>query len=406
MIGVLKLRNAEIDPFVSEAFAAMWPGSRLEPWRRGELVRYVPLPRRERVTTLISPSPSRVAAAALHHHRAHASRRERRVAQLRSVAARAGALRLMRGSLAVVAPDDQESLIDKISGDLGVREVWAAIYLGPPRANRKPILHLIDRAGDSVAFVKVGFNELTQRRVQAEAQALQTLAQVDLKELIVPGVWGAGHWRECEYLVLSPVDTESRRGIDVGRRQLAMHELVSALPTRREVLEMSKWWRDLLAALRNRNHPDACELLSLADRLGAVFGGNQFLMGAAHGDWAPWNMAMTRQATVVWDWERFARSVPVGFDSLHYAVEDAVRNDGLPPPRAVHKISGQAGPIVAGNGGPSELGVQLMALYLLAIGERYVTDRQDLAGASRGDLRTWLLPELTLLVEAIEGSSE
>jgi len=310
----------------------------------------------------------------------------------------------MRGSLAVVLPDDQESLIDKISRDLGV-EVWAAIHLGPPRANRKPILHLIDRDGESVAFVKVGLNELTQRLVRAEAETLETLAQIDLQELIVPEVLAAGRWRQCEYLVLSPVETESRRGIDADRRQRAMQELVSALPTRREVLLTSKWWWDLRSALRDRDHSDARELLGLADRFGAVFGAKRLLMGAAHGDWAPWNMAMTRQATVVWDWERFSHSVPVGFDSLHYAVEDAVRNHGLPPRRAVHKISGQAGPIVVGNGAPSELGVQLMALYLLAIGERYVTDRQDLAGASRGDLRTWLLPELTLLVEAVEGSS-
>jgi hypothetical protein len=401
--GVVMLRDSEIDPFVFKTIAAIWPGSHLERWRSGEPVRYVPLPRHERVTALIPPSPSPVAAAALRHHRAYTSRRERRLAQLRSVAARAGGLRLTRSSLAVVAPEDQESLIGKISGDLGV-EVWAAIHLGPPRANRKPILHLIARTGESIAFVKVGFNQLTQRLVRAEAVALETLAQIELRELTVPKVLGAGRWRQCEYLVLSPVSTESQRGIDADRRHRAMHELVSALPTTREVLLTSKWWRHLQAALRDRDHSEARELLDLSDRLGAVCGSSRVLMGAAHGDWAPWNMATTRQATVVWDWERFAHSVPVGLDSLHYAVEDAVRSHGLSPRRAVHKIAGQAGQVVVGNGAPSELGVELMALYLLAIGERYVTDRQDLAGASRGDLRTWLLPELTLLVEAVEGS--
>ena len=404
MVGAVAVRDSEIDPFVAETFAAMWPGSSVERWRRGEPVRYVPLPRRKRVTTLIPPSPLPVAGAALHRHRAHASRRERGIALLRSGAARAGALRLVRGSLAVVAADDQESLIDKVSRDLGV-EVWASIHLGPPRANRKPILHLIDRTGESVAFVKVGFNDLTQRLVQAEAKALRTLAQIELRDLAVPGLLSAGRWRQCEYLVLSPVDTESRRGIDADRRQRAMRELVMALPSRSEALVASRWWENLRAALRDRDHSDACELVGLADRLEAAVGSNRLLMGAAHGDWAPWNMAMTGQTTVVWDWERFAQSVPVGLDSLHYAVEDAVRNQGIPPRAAVHEVSAKAGSIVVGNGAQSDVGVLLMALYLFSIGERYVTDRQDLAGASRGDLTTWLLPELALLVEGIESTN-
>ena len=32
-------------------------------------------------------------------------------------------------------------------------------------------------------------------------------------------------------------------------------------------------------------------------------------------------MASLADALLVWDWERFARGVPLGFDALHYALQ-------------------------------------------------------------------------------------
>ena len=52
--------------------------------------------------------------------------------------------------------------------------------------------------------------------------------------------------------------------------------------------------------------------------------------GAWHGDWTPWNMASTAGGLLVWDWERFATGVPVGFDALHYWLQIERRR---PPPR-------------------------------------------------------------------------
>ncbi len=60
------------------------------------------------------------------------------------------------------------SLVSHLSDELG-QELTAGIHLGPPRANRKPVLQLMDPSGATVAFAKVGVNRLTRERVRHEA---------------------------------------------------------------------------------------------------------------------------------------------------------------------------------------------------------------------------------------------
>jgi hypothetical protein len=44
----------------------------------------------------------------------------------------------------------------------------------------------------------------------------------------------------------------------------------------------------------------------------------EFDFGRWHGDWTPWNMGWAGSRVILWDWERTAAPVPVGFDALHY----------------------------------------------------------------------------------------
>ena len=53
-------------------------------------------------------------------------------------------------------------------------------------------------------------------------------------------------------------------------------------------------------------------------------GQRELALGAWHGDWTPWNMACTSGGLLLWDWERFAGGVPVGFDALHYQLQSDV----------------------------------------------------------------------------------
>jgi len=53
-----------------------------------------------------------------------------------------------------------------------------------------------------------------------------------------------------------------------------------------------------------------------------------FRYGSWHGDWAPWNMANLAESLLVWDWERFATGVPMGFDAVHHELQKRIQSTG------------------------------------------------------------------------------
>ena len=50
-----------------------------------------------------------------------------------------------------------------------------SLRIGPPRANRKPVLELLSPGGEVLGFAKVGVTGLTRELVRAEAAALDVL---------------------------------------------------------------------------------------------------------------------------------------------------------------------------------------------------------------------------------------
>src|SRR5690606_8446290 len=105
--------------------------------------------------------------------------------------------------------------------------------------------------------------------------------------------------------------------------------------------------------------------------------------GAWHGDWTPWNMAWHRGVLRLWDWERFARGVPNGFDLLHYRLQEAMRAASGPPyaswPSAAVAVLEPFGL----RGAVAEATVRL---YLLELCRRYLLAAQEpIGGPLRAD---------------------
>jgi hypothetical protein len=154
--------------------------------------------------------------------------------------------------------------------------------------------------------------------------------------------------------------------------------------------------------------------------------------GAWHGDLTPWNMATLRDTICVWDWERFSRGVPLGFDAVHYAFQGAVVRHKRDPRAAIADCVRRAPELLApfgqgGSGGPAGAGTTgdgkakgegatsggpgadgssaeraarlTVVLYLIDIAARYLHDGQAEAGARLGALGQWLLP---VLVDEVE----
>jgi hypothetical protein len=151
------------------------------------------------------------------------------------------------------------------------------------------------------------------------------------------------------------------------------------------------------------DQPDGAALASAATRIAASAGRTVLRFGAWHGDWAPWNMANLADALLVWDWERFAQHVPVGFDAIHHELQRRIQAGG-DATAAVEATVRKAGTLLQPFAVAPEVRELTALLYLVDLAVRYLTDRQAEAGARLGVLGTWLLPVLIRRVEELRNS--
>jgi hypothetical protein len=293
--------------------------------------------------------------------------------------------------VAAAGPAEGTLLGDHVPAALGRDDLAAAIVLGPVRPNRKPVVQLIGRDGGAVGYMKVGWNDLTRRLVRAEAATLRRLAGAGPRTFTVPDLLHEGQWQGLDITISSALP---HRLLRRGRRY--------ALPpvaTSREIAELggvgettlgdSGWWAGLKARLAPIAEAGAAAVLAptlerLEGRASA-----RLAVGTWHGDWGPWNLRATAGRLLVWDWERSADGVPLGFDLLHFGYQTALQGLGQPPEAAIATGRDRAAPHLAALGqapGTEEL---LSDLYLL---ERLcraaeaevsaVTGRPDTAGAA------------------------
>lgn len=288
-------------------------------------------------------------------------------------------------------PGDVGSIEDYLSEVLGARP-YLSLRLGNPRANRKPVLHALSATGTSLAFVKVGVTEVARSLVWAETGALRDIGSRRWTHLTPPQVLHSGTWSGLEILVVSSLETTARRW--KGRRALpiaAMHELATVNGLDRQALADSDFWqkRTAVPAQLHSDHA-ARSLSSILERIEASYGDTRLEMGAWHGDWTPWNMAWWRQTVQLWDWERFDRGVPYGFDFLHYQLQDRLRSGELTTTGMQRWRAGARGTLepLGLAGRPARATV---AAYLLELCCRYLLAAQEPAGEPLRARAQWLL---------------
>jgi hypothetical protein len=154
-------------------------------------------------------------------------------------------------------------------------------------------------------------------------------------------------------------------------------------------LQDSDYWRGVQGrASELPATPRARRLAEAVERLTAQFGTAEITFTASHGDWSPWNMWLTDRGLLVWDWERFERETPQGFDLLHFRLNDQLIRGTWTRVDAAHRLIAEAPDLLTAD--PSRTAL----LYLLTIGLRYEADGQAAAGAAIGRLEDWLLPAL------------
>jgi hypothetical protein len=346
---------------------------------------------------LLVPTDRRAAAAALRHY-----------SQPRSLTARLGVKALchglasglrtpmLRGRVGVTAPAGTDTIETYLQAVLS-RDIKVSMYLGPARANRKPVLDLLTDTGEPAGFVKIGVNPLTCDLVRAERDSLVRLGRTGLKEISIPRVLHYDSWHGLEVLVLSPLPAwlPSRR-LSPPRLAAAMTELASVRGLAPEPLAGSEYLRRLRTRLATADQgAERDALLCALDDLTAQAGDEILTFGCGHGDWSPWNMANTDRGLLVWDWERFTCGVPLGFDALHHRLQAEVAAGRRGPAAAACRCPERAARQLAPFGIAPRPARLTAILYLVDLAARYLTDRQAQAGARLGAPGTWLVPAVT-----------
>lgn len=388
--------------YLFDAASTLWPGAAVTVTRgRTAAVggSFLLLPNANRPRLLVPAGSRRAAASAVLGYGESSSATDRLRTRVLAAGLRSGtAQRMLRDRVHV--PAGAPTLADHLGAVLGT-ELLVGLYLSAPRANRKPVLQLLDPTGRRLGFAKVGVDPLTRRLVRTETAALHKLAAAALPGLITPQVMHSGRWNELELLVQSALPLGTRRRpvqesvlAEVMRRVSAMDIGVPA------ELGRTAFWQDIRA--RVAVLPDGAASAGLTAVLAGLYdvaGRKLIATGSWHGDWTPWNMAALRGGLAVWDWERFAAGRPVGFDPLHHALQRdlvARRSDAA---LAVERCVDGAPALLAPLGVRAMTATITACCYLAELAIRYTEDRQAEAGARLGRVQDWLIPGLRARIE-------
>lgn len=281
---------------------------------------------------------------------------------------------------------------DHLSRTLG-QPVSIGVHLGPPRANRKPVIQVVDKQGHVIAFAKLGINETTRRLVRREGKALTQLQRAELGQVQVPRVLHRGVWSGCELLVLAPLPVPPRRrAVSSTLLNQAMSTVALSGGTRTLSIGESSYVEALVQSARMIG--DASLGNQLMDRLTELRSvDHEIPFGSWHGDWTVWNMAQRDKSLLVWDWERFASNVPVGFDALHYALGAMLRRSG-PTKQTTRQLIHEAPGLLAQYGLSKTCAEAVASLYLVDLALRYTHDDQRAAGGQNAFVEDWIAPVL------------
>ena len=356
---------------------------------------FLVVPGEARAALLLPRRPRRAAAGALRHYKASAAARRRLLFHGLALAARVGLAEVLPERISIEA--GQRTADSDIAGYLAAvlhQETVLSLRIGPPRANRKPVLELLTPGGRLLGFAKVGLTDLTRDLVRAEAAALALLGTAPLARLDVPRLIHHGQWRGHEVLVQGGL-SGSGPARNWAELSGAMAELAGVRDIIRLPVTQSPYWHGLRPRLAECAQRDlAGSVLQALSWMEPAAASTSLAFGSWHGDWTPWNMTMSRGRVMVWDWERFQTGVPVGYDAIHYRLQDAVSRGGVAPQNAAEATVAGAAQALAPFGIEAAAARFAATLYLAENAIRYLRDGQAEAGARLGDVGNWLLPVL------------
>lgn len=389
-------------PYLYQVAALLWPGSTLSS-RRADAGRarpgahFLAVPSRSRPAMLVPASPGAVTARALSGAKTGGTTRQRLLLRAGALVARTGALRVFPSHVVVLPAEGDEASTDIVSwlADALGRDVRISVAGSPARANRKPILQVLDTSGAALGYAKIGTNDLTRWLVSREGRALGQLAGSVVDGVRLPRVLASGAWGPHEVLVQEALVPRGPQSWRAGELSTRMEAFARSGDVEEASIAGAPYVTSLCQRLeRLASSPARDRLVAAATTLVARDGAVRLQYGRWHGDWTPWNMARHGDDLLLWDLERMEDGVPLGFDALHHHVQSAVVREHHAAEEAATAMVRTA-EVLLGSWQLDHRAARATAmLYLLEIGARYSADRQDEAGGALSGLAEWLLPAL------------
>jgi Phosphotransferase enzyme family len=290
-----------------------------------------------------------------------------------------------------LGPDSIDAHLGQVMGE----PVSTSLSLSPDRANRKPVLQVFDRAGRTIAFAKVGVNDLSDQLVRNEAMALGELAASGLSTITVARVVSSTTWRNMPVLVMSVLPALSLHRVSDALVDRAMLEISAMGAEAAGPAPLARYLNRLNARADAAANGPGREFVApwreLFDAVVADPATADVRWGSWHGDWTTWNCVPLGDRLAVWDWERFDHGVPIGFDRLHFVLNRKVG-------RSRSGFATEAPALIAAAGdllrpwrvAPSTARV-IALLYILDIALRYLSDDQRASGGG-GTVEQWAFP--------------
>lgn len=291
---------------------------------------------------------------------------------LASLALRAGAASVVPArSGRWVTAEGADRLAIELRRILGA-DLTFAVRFGPARANRKPVLFVMDPDGRPLAFVKVGNNAVTRPLVRHEAEVLRSMGGQPVPGLRCPAFLDLFDLDGASVLVM---DALPRRAPGAGGLPVTLTlQLARSRGITRNDLPSSPFGASIA---RWAAEPESEAFRPLVGEVLDRYRGVDLEWGVHHGDWTPWNVMRFRGKVYAWDWERFSDHSPIGYDVLHYLVAQYARQGTFDA--ALREAARASVDVLRAGSVVDEAVAAVNDIYLLDMLRRYVRDRRLLA---------------------------
>ena len=174
-----------------------------------------------------------------------------------------------------------------------------------------------------MAYVKAGWKEAVNARLQHEVDILERLAATSFTTFAMPCVVYAGWWKKRYLCVQSaPADRTKLAPRELTPQHLNVLRELATFHTRWSRLKESDFWKKLLTRIEKISNPYYRSILQQGVRRAEEwFGDTPLPFHFCHGDFTPWNTKWVDGQLFLFDWEYADWEGPIGWDLIRFLAQ-------------------------------------------------------------------------------------